>query len=340
MKRISGNPGIRDLGTRISGYPDFLVPDNLITRYPNQKGFGLVILVALIAISGILVGSTALLMSNSTRQMQLKIDQSKAYYLAQAGIMRAIYNWRISNATDTSRRYAQLNTTVTGNQIFKTSGGTLANMTQANFAYFSFDEGGTSNADWNPTSRLRRWTIRNIHTNVAGTSDGIIFKQVKISWTPSGAETLTEISLNNRKTSGSFANGSTVTLSGTVAQRTLAANSAWTGNNNYFQWSGVPPDPITVTVQWIFNDDSTTKDSQTHSVIYWDGCKSAANCDGLGTEFGRRVMHTFAIMSTGQVNQSGGKAFKVLQTVKATVSGTPASGVEIIDWQKVDKNIP
>lgn len=306
----------------------------------NQAGFGLVILVALIAISGILVTSTSLLMSNSVRQMQLQIDQTKAYYLAQAGIMRAIYNWRISNATDTSRRYAQLNTTVTGNQIFKTSGGTLANMTQANFAYYTFN--WTQNTGWinsGGNRRLQRWRIVNIHTPVAGTADNITFTAVKVSWTASvGSPTLRTVRVAGAGSPvipiGTYASGTTVNFTSPV---TLTSGSAWTGDNNYLEWNGTGADvnSITqVTVQWTFQDNSATKDSISHEIVYWN------NPSQSGSPPAQR---TFTITSTGQVNQSGGQAFKVLRTIKTIVVGNaaiPVAGPEIADWDYAEKNIP
>jgi len=282
----------------------------------SQRGFGLIILVMLIAVSAILIASTTLMMKNAVAQIQLQIDQTKAYYLAQSGVMRAIHNWFISSATDTSRRYAELNTTITGNQIFKTG-------SQANFAYFSFNS-----ADWQTSNTiLRAWNIRNIHS-----TNSITVKSVKISWSPAApGVNLNRIRLaNTTVASGPFLNGATIPLT----LSTLTSGSAWGGNNTNLRWTGNPTATgnITINAQWTFNDDSATKDSVTHNVLFWNGAQAGAGLPG---------QHTFSVTSTGQVNQSGGQAFKVLSTVKATVSGDPSSGnVEVIDWEKVDKNIP
>lgn len=250
--------------------------------------------------------------------MQLRIDKVKAHYLAQAGVMNAIHNWLASNNNETNRRYAELNTTVTGNQIFKTG-------CQANFAYFALDQ-----SDWQVANTvLRRWQIANIHS-----ANAITIKSVVVSWNPaSPGVTLTEVRLNNTVVaSGSFANGALIALTPTA----LASGGNWSGNNTRFTWSGNPTNTgsITIHAQWTFNDDSATKDSVTHNVLFWNGAQNNT---------GRPLMHTFCVTSTGQVAQTSGKeGFPILKTIKATCSGSPASGanVEIMDWQEVDKNIP
>jgi Tfp pilus assembly protein PilX len=306
----------------------------------NQTGFGLVILIALIAITGIFVTSTALFFMDATRDVQLKIDKTKAYYLAQAGVMRAIYNWRVSHATVTSRTYSEINATVTGNQIFKAGGQNAPlNIVQANFAYYTFNQG--QDTGWNDTggnSRLRRWRIRNIHTPVAGTGDNITFTAVKVSWTATvGTPTLRTVRVAGAGSPvipfGTYASGTTVTFTSPV---TLTVGNVWTGNNNYLEWNGTGADVDSISnvrVQWTFQDDSTTEDSKSYEMTYWNGPQS-------GPGSGPPTYHIFTITSTGQVNQSGGKAFKVLETIKSTVSRTPADLIEIINWEKMDKNIP
>lgn len=301
-------------------------------RRPAERaaGFGLMVLVALMAVAGILVTATSLLLSNVMRETQLQIDQIKAYHLAQAGVMRALHNWLISSATEENRRWRALNAAVSGNQRYRAG-------VQANFAYFTFDL--SEDADWQNggggTRRLRRFRIRNIHTSIGGTSDEISFARVRVSWEPDGGTTLRRIALNNVNVLpvGSYANGADVALTGgTPAQRRLGPGAVYSGNNTFLEWNApAPPDPITVTVQWTFTDDSATRDSKSHRVTYWDGDQGGG---------GRPLRHTFSITSTGQVNQTSAAAFRVMQTVRATVSGTPSGRVEIIDWDRVEKNIP
>ena len=43
--------------------------------------------------------------------------------------------------------------------------------------------------------------------------------------------------------------------------------------------NATPPNPITVTVEWTFSDDSATKHSKSHAVTYWNGAKAAATSE-------------------------------------------------------------
>ena len=54
----------------------------------DRSGFGLLLMVGLIAVSGILLSSSLWFFANEMRQIQLRIDQTKAHCLAQAGVMR------------------------------------------------------------------------------------------------------------------------------------------------------------------------------------------------------------------------------------------------------------
>lgn len=295
----------------------------------NSKGFGLILLIFLIAVFGILFAGTSVILTNASRRLQLEIDKTKAHYLAQAGVMRGIYDWKIDAAGEAARQFDDLNTTITGNQIFKTG-------CQADFAYFSFNL--TQDTEWFTSGgrqRLRRWRLRNVHVAEAGTADNIIVTSVKISWTPAGS-TVRQVQLGGSVVLavGSYANGSTNVLTGTAGARTTTPGSLNGGNGTFIEWNTAPdpPDPITVNVQWTFSDNSSTKDSISRNILYWDGARA-------GTP---PTNHTFMVTSTGQVNQSGGQAFKVLETVRATVSGAPggATAMEITDWQTLEKHIP
>ena len=271
--------------------------------------------------------------TNIAREIQLKIDKTKAHYLAQAGIKRAVHNWMISSGStnDIPRRYRELNFTLTGNQIFKTG-------CQANFAYFSFDDPLTLGpAEWRVVTgrpRLQKWVVRNMHT-----SNSITFTKVRVKWTGDGGvlTNLRSISMGGTTVlgPGTFTNNTEVSLTRTI---TLSSGAAFGNTNTFLEWTGSRPASVTVNVQWTFTDDTNTKDSKTHEVLYWDGLTSLANPAGRPGE------HTFCITSTGQVNQGvanrGISGFKVLKTVKATISRRAGDNVFITDWDELDKNIP
>lgn len=305
----------------------------------DQKGLALILFISIMVVSGIMSSSIVWFLVNESRNVQLRIDKVKAYNMAYAGVSRACYNWVTSNSTEANRRLANLETTLTGTVLGYKTG------RPANFAYFSFNL--TENAIWTNSSggttgslvRLRQFRLRNIHNNTAPSS--IIVTGANVSWTPAGAELLSDIRFNNVSvipSGGPFASGTELVLGNTDANRTRATGAVWSGTTTYLQWNSAPPDPVKVTIVWTFKDNGSpaTTDSKTHEVVFWDGCKAAANCDGLGTALGRPAQRTFSITSTGSVNQTLGGYFKVMKTVRATVSGTPSGAVEITDWRERD----
>ena len=312
----------------------------------KERGFGLVIFITLMAIMAVLALAVSTFFTNQSRQMQLDIDKMKAHYLSQAGVMKVIDDWMVSGATEMTRSYAELNVTVTGNQIFKTG-------VQSNFAYFTFDNG--ENEIWFTTlasglRRLQQWRVKNIHNTVSGSIRNVTVTGVRVFWSPPGAHTISLRTISVQKVGfsgstqivpiGAYASGQLIDLNdpATLAARTLAPGESWGDVETYIEWNnnamlGLPDSTsMKVTVRWTFADDGATKEFSTHGVIYWDGDTGGG---------GRPAQHTFAINSTGQVNQTDA-GFKVLQSVKATVSGTPKAGtmVEITDWDKPKKSIP
>ncbi len=173
--------------------------------------------------------------------------------------------------------------------------------------------------------RLSQWQIYNINNG-----NSITLAQMKISWTGGGTARLNEIRLNNAVVwTGTGTTGTTFNITDTVIN-----NGAFIGGvNTWLQWNNNgPADPVTITCQFIFSGDTATTDAKTHNIILWDGDQAGGGLPGR---------KTFNITSTGQVNQTGGTAFKVLKTIRAVVSGAPGvSSLEITYWNEGDKNIP
>lgn len=179
--------------------------------------------------------------------------------------------------------------------------------------------------------RLRALRLQNINS-----ANSITLTQMKVSWTGGGAAGVNDIRLNNVSVipaGGPFTSGTTINVTDTA----LTFGSSWSGINTYIQWDNSgPADPTTVTCQFIFNvvapATTATSDANSSEVILWDGAHA-------GT--GVRNRRTFKVTATGQVNQTLGKYFKVLKTISATVSGSPAlNSLEIVDWDEGEKNIP
>jgi hypothetical protein len=109
-------------------------------RLRSRSGMGLTVLITLVAVASIVVMGSVRAFENNARQTQVKIDQLKARGLAQAGVLRALWNWYTSNTTvEGSRRWNTVAaTTITGtNHRFK-SGLTSAGVyLQSNYAYYA-----------------------------------------------------------------------------------------------------------------------------------------------------------------------------------------------------------
>ena len=275
----------------------------------HSKGFGLIILVFLMAISAILVSATSLYYRNAGRQMQYQIDKVKAYYMAQTTVMYALHQYLISGTNDTNRTYYPWTINI-DNQTAK------AGFAQANYALVSF-----TNAGWvvgGGTSRFQGFEI----SSVLNTANGSI-----------GAPNPTAY-----EASADLTNPVAALTPGTI-QLFQTSPGHWGGANTFVQFNGTIAvnTPVIMYFQFTYGDNSATLDSITHKILGWNGLIASP----VTPSTARPAQHTFCITSTGQVNETGSGGVKALSTVKATVSANPTSGgVEIMDWEKIDKNIP
>ena len=77
---------------------------------------GLMILVALIAIGAILILSSERFFENMARQVELRIDETKAVQFAQAGVIGAAWIWYTSDTdNETDRRWTSFSSDDPGN---------------------------------------------------------------------------------------------------------------------------------------------------------------------------------------------------------------------------------
>lgn len=322
----------------------------------NQKGFGLILMIILIAISMVMVGSIVSFMASASNLSIVRINKVRSYYLALGGIMRTLHSWTIS--------YTNLLDDMTGSyQDYRWTGNGSAEIAdtgfnKSDFAYFMMDA-PNFNAQWWPLTspifpannlypafprtppnafctsnqvvsggnnydyRLYGWTLQNIHSSADITLAG-----ATIRWSPAGDSGLrvSKIRLNDDQVfSSSARNGEDFNLTGNSANRTLTPGPLGrkSGPCTYIQWNGAVPDPIRVTVQLRFDDGSTT-----HEALFWDGQLAGQ---------GRPHIHTFSVTSAGQVNQNFGGA---RTTLRATV-GNGATGdrhtMRILSLENLDR---
>ena len=316
----------------------------------NESGFGLILLVALIAISGILTTSTALYFRSAAREVQSKIDLVRAQYAADAGIMEAIYRWHTSHTDDTLRSYAH-NTPSTlpilyGNVRY------VANPMMSNFAYFNLSgaNGAENQTFWGengwtgaPVSCLSRryqgWTVKNINNNAviqAGQPNTVRFKTVRVDWTAPAGNTarLVDIRLGGVSVIGEWCqddwgsgiegcpSGRVYQGLGGIPYPTLDPGTQLDPATTYLEWNNpAAAQQITsVAVFLNFWDNGTSRDTGGAQLTFW----------GPGATPPQQ--RTFVMNAQGNVDGRGSD--NTLRDVKAALSGntdTPGD-VEVMDW--------
>ncbi len=189
-------------------------------RLSGQRGGGLILMIMLIAISAVMIGGVTVSMTNAAALSALRINQVRAYYLAQGAVMRSYadfdVSWGREDVEVSALALAQTPPVLAANYApLPASASTVTEIVntnfQSNFAYFM-----TSHprfiAEWwplaNPStpanpvfpqppnlwcrsnessarSRLHGWTVKNIRTALPGgdTGDNLIATGVRVFWT-------------------------------------------------------------------------------------------------------------------------------------------------------------
>ncbi|MFH1762443.1 MAG: hypothetical protein ABIA63_15195 [bacterium] len=177
----------------------------------NEKAFTLIAIIIIVLLAGILASSSVFFIGESLRHNTTRSYQEKTINLAQAGIYRAIYNFRISGS------YSEINTNVEGNQWF------IVGSNAAN--YLLIDTQNTRLLVSN--TRLQDFEFTNINT-----SQNITLDKIRVSWEPySGGEGLNQVRLNNAVVwSGSAISGDDIDIS----NRTINIGNTLKNNRIHF----------------------------------------------------------------------------------------------------------
>lgn len=307
-------------------------------KQSDQGGFGLILMIVLITIASILIGATTFFISNAAWLGASRINQVKAYYLAQGAVMQSLHDfddsWGLDSSTGT---YAPL--PLSANSPYEI----LNTDFKSNSAFFMTDA-PSFNAEWwplasppvpNPPSpvnpappnlwctveqttdpasnyRLHGWTVMNIRNNVpASTNNNLIVTGVRVWWTGADTLSVSKIRLNKTTThttggvtvfSGTAAKGALINLTAaTATNRTLTPGQKWTGPCTFIQWSGGPmPDPSRVSVQFIFDTLPVSSPVCPNN----PACSTSHEVvlwDGLLNGQGRPHVRTLSITATGDV---------------------------------------
>jgi len=201
-----------------------------------KKGFALIAVVFIIVIVGILAASTASFILESLRYNVVREHREQCINLAQAGIYKAIYDYR------TNGSYSSSEVNVVGNQWFIVGSG-LAN-------YLLLDTSGATIAGKN----LMGFDVENINALETLTIDAIV-----VTWDPVlPGETVDQVHLDNSlEWTGSAVSGATLDINNTDIP------PAGTLTNNRILFSDVGMGSKTfITIKFIFTDGSETQDIQ------------------------------------------------------------------------------
>ena len=209
----------------------------------NKKGVALILVIAIMLLSGIFIFSITMFVRESLDLALVKENRVKAINAAQSGVYKSVEDFRRLGYYNT-----ETNTVIFGNEYY--SIGQAANFLQVNASAVKFESGGTA---------ISNASLKNIRG-----ASSIALASIKISWTPNtSSEHLTNITVGGVSWAGSVNSGATVPLNYTFT----AGSTAILG----MKWDVVTT-AKTVVCEFIFSDGSSVI-----ATILSSG-KTSANC--------------------------------------------------------------
>lgn len=280
----------------------------------NRSGWTLMALVILLAVALIALAGISSGLAEGMRANLVSINQTKAIYLAYAGVMDAIRSYE----TGAGGRWFSLGEVpvVAPNEVFirpLTSQRDVLLVNMASAALTSA-QGGT-------TSNLTKWSVR----NVGPASPGITITKLRVEWTqavpPDPSERVTLVGLNGQPPcqvlwSGSKSSGEEIDIPDCV----LSSNTVVGSNLIRFNRGAIAlRNPLTITVTFIMADAG--------SLSGCTGVPPASESDPLLEHCQRTVRFVrggpnaglFTVRSSGEVR---GSPFTIRRTVRAEFRDT------------------
>jgi hypothetical protein len=198
---------------------------------------GLIVLISAVILA--LVGITFYL-TEHLRTTSLRQNQTRAIYLAQAGVMRETYDFRSGNGVSLTE------TTVTagppagtaGDDVYQISG-PEADSLLVNFRAItvpvSFPTGSLCSGT---RDRMQDWTVRNVR---AGGQGAIRVDQMRIAWSPGGGEGVLRIDLDGAGSDWTAPCGSPAGNGALIdiPNQTLNPGARWATNRIWFTSSAM-----------------------------------------------------------------------------------------------------
>ena len=197
----------------------------------NNKGIVLIVVVIVIALLGIVAIASTTYITEALRFNTTNIDQGKAFYMAQAGVMAAIVDYSDGDAWSPVQ-----NVNVTGEFYYHVG---------EDMNFFRID--ASSPTLFSGNRRLRNITLYN-----ANASSNIVLDAITISWDTDGGETLTNID---------FAGGSDEWIGSVSSGQSISLSYTFIAGSSYslqLDWSvGDDLSGKTITAQFDFSDGSS-----------------------------------------------------------------------------------
>ena len=286
-----------------------------------QQGWLLVGLIVLI--SAVLIGLVGITfyLTEHLRTTSLRQNQTRAVYLAQAGVMQAIYDFRFNtggNALTLGTYDAVPGDAgapgLADDDVFILDG-QAADFLLAATIPGTFGSGSESGCGGTSRHRLNSWTLRNVITNAA---PAVSFSQMAVSWSSpvAGSEYVVRVYLNGTGSAdwpssgcGSAvtgASGVTLTLNST---QTIPSASSWGTNRIVFATTNMN------TKSWIELAFFMT-DGSTRRVRFLPANTAASSAN-------------FTIKSVGEVRQ-GVFPFSVWRRLQAEYRLNPSTSLQDI----------
>jgi hypothetical protein len=196
----------------------------------KKKGAALIVLVIIIVLVVIVVAGLTAFVFEGLRLSIFKEQELKTIYLAQAGIMAAIIDYRDGDSWGKAT-----NVNVAGNQYYHVG-------KDANFLWIDPSSPQVSG------KTLKRIAIKNINSSASITVTSLV-----VDWTFGGS--ITEVTLGNTSVwSGTASSGSTLD----ITDFTISAGTTHSGNNDQ-KWTFSDNVSGTVACTFIFSDGSERK---------------------------------------------------------------------------------
>ncbi|MBI3996886.1 MAG: hypothetical protein HY352_04435 [Candidatus Omnitrophica bacterium] len=215
-------------------------------RGPSRRGWLLVGFIVLLSAVILALAGITFFLASHFRVTSLRQNQTKAIYLAQAGVMTALYNFRRGANITVGEQTVDAGPLPgsADDDVFRLqpvdAGSTQADFLLMNMrANVTFGQQGFCGS---PRDRLQGWTVRNV---LASGGRALVVESFKVNWDAPSGERVLRLDINGTGSDWQDANcvgippDTFIPLSVPAANRTLNAGARWATNRVWFTSSAM-----------------------------------------------------------------------------------------------------